>query len=676
MTNKRFLLLLLLMLCLCLYSPLMAQDNLNIISKQTGNTIELRWAPCNLGAWRHGNEFGYKLERITIFRDGKQLIPVETVVLAHSMRLKPLSDWERREDEKYFAIAGECIFGEKDAVLSTSPVGIYKNYQQEQNRFGFSLYCADMNKEVAEYMGLYYADQTAKKNEKYSYRITFAMPDSLYCDTARTFGYLADMVVNTQPEKPDVFFDKKGVDVMWKNNYGNTFIGYYVERSFDNKNFERLNEEPIAVTKSSRKNNYYTDTTAIATQSVYYRIVGVDSFSDESVPSASSSILNTKPISQYAEITTANPLTEGVELNWKFDAENEPGQVDGFKIYRAHSAETISNCIATVTDVNQRRFVDRHPLPDNYYYISVFNSSEEKYNPYPYYCLTIDSIPPDPPAAPTGFCDSLGRVWLSWQNPDTLDVIGFRLLRKNSEGESFLMLAPNMLTDTYYVDTVNLNTLSRHIYYSLKSVDARGNQSELSPTLKVERYDIVAPQPSMITNIEQNKNGVAISWNASVSKDVASYALLRCTSSAEVFDTLTIMPGGNNLTYLDKTAEPGCEYYYKVLTLDAFGNHSASKLKAIEIPGQKESDWQLKNTKTLNSITLKWSNKDASKPVDKVLIYRKTDDKPLHYYTMVKDADQFEDKNLVMGKHYAYRIRVVYTDATETQLSNEVKTEM
>lgn len=676
MTNKRFLLLLLLMLCLCLYSPLMAQDNLNIISKQTGNTIELRWAPTNLDAWRYGNVFGYKLERVTIYRDGSQLIPVETVVLSTALRIKPFSEWEKREDEKYFAIAGECIFGEQYPALSTSPVGIYKKYQQEQNKYGFALYCADMDKRVAEYMGLYYADKTAKPGERYSYRLTFAQPDSAHCDTARTYGALDSNPVDIFPAKPDVFYDKDHVQVTWKNNYSNHFVGYYVERSTDNKTFVRLNEEPIAVTKPSPKNNYYTDTTVAVSSNVYYRIVGVDSFSDESAPSESSAILNTKPISQYAEISSAKPLGNGVEISWRFDLGSETGAVDGFKIYRARSSETLSNCIATITDVDQRSFVDPRPLPDNYYYVSVFNGNEEKYNPYPYYCLTIDSIPPEPPAAPTGFCDSLGRVWLTWHNQDTSDVVGFRLLRKNSEGESFLMLAPDMLADTFYVDTINLNTLSRHIYYSLKSVDARGNQSDLSPSLKVERYDIIAPQPSMITSLDQNKNGVAISWNASVSKDAASYALLRSAASYDVFDTLAIISSGSGLTYLDKTAEPGCEYYYKVLTIDGFGNYSASKLKAVEIPGQKESDWQLRNTKTLNSITLKWSNKDAAKPVDKVLIYRKTDDKPLHYYAMVKDTDTFEDKNLVMGRHYAYRIRVVYTDATETQLSNEVKTEM
>lgn len=33
------------MLLLCAYAPLQAQDNLSVISKQSGGTIELRWAP-------------------------------------------------------------------------------------------------------------------------------------------------------------------------------------------------------------------------------------------------------------------------------------------------------------------------------------------------------------------------------------------------------------------------------------------------------------------------------------------------------------------------------------------------------------------------------------------------------------------------------------------------------
>ena len=239
----------------------------------------------------------------------------------------------------------------------------------------------------------------------------------------------------------------------------------------------------------------------------------------------------------------------------------------------------------------------------------------------------------------------------------------------------FLMHVPYMLTDTFYIDTISLKTLSPNVYYALISVDARGNQSDLSPTLAVARYDTIAPQPSMISDIQLNKNNVVVSWNRSVSRDVKSYLLLRRLSTAESFDTLAVV-AADVVLYEDKTAEPGLEYYYQVITRDGYGNFAASKLKAMEIPTPPEPEWKLQNTKSLNSITLKWSNKHATKQVDKILIYRKTDDKPLHYYTMVKNTDTFEDKNLVMGKHYAYRIRVVYTDATETQLSNEVESEM
>ena len=653
-----------------------AQNNLNIICKQNGNIIELRWAPNNLNAWRYGNNFGYKLERITIFRNGKQLIPVETVVLANPLTLKPLSEWEKNADDKYFSIAAECIFGEKNSVSGSSPVSIYKSYQQEQNKFGFALYSADMNKDVAEYMGLYFADKTVKKNEKYSYRLTFASPDSLYCDTARTLGELTDFWVKPQPEKPDVFFEKNSVQVIWKNSYDNKFVGYFVERSFDNNNFVRLNEEPIAVTKSSRKNNYYNDTTLTGSETVYYRIVGIDSFSDESTPSETSGVLNSLPITKFAEITSATSTPEGVKIDWKFDDETEIAHVTGYKVYRASSHDRVSDCLTTITDIKQKSFVDKHSLTDNYYFISVFNNSEEKYNPYPVYCQTIDSIPPVVPNAPQGRCDSLGRVYLTWQNPNPTDIAGFRLLRKNSEGENYVMLVPYMLTDTFYVDTINLNTLSRNIYYSLKSVDSRGNQSELSSDLRVQRYDKIAPQPSMISNLELNKNGVLVSWNKSVSKDVESYLLLRKLSKSLNFDTLKIISSEEKLSYLDKTAEPGLEYNYQIVTKDGFGNCSVSKQKTLEVPNLKETEWQLKNTKTLSSITLKWSNKSDTKQVDKVLIYRKIDDTPLHYYTVVKNANEFVDKNLVIGKKYSYRIRVVYTDATETQQSNEVKAEM
>lgn len=643
------------------------------ITKPGKNHIELRWAPLQYDVWQHGNTIGYNIERVTILRKGKLVEPPErTVITPSPIIVAPQSEWGKYEDDKYAMIAGECIFGESE-IEDTGflPIKAYKKRQDEERRIGFALFSADMSLTAAKLSGLYFKDSNIKPDEKYLYKIYFSQPDTAFADTACAFIGASEYQPLTAPEKPYSYCNKKGVIIWWQQSQTVKFIGYYVEKSSDNgRSYTRITENPIAVTSNDKI--YYTDTLANKNSNYKYRIVGVDSFGEESPVSEPVAAKMSIPLDQDPSFTQVEPVNNNsVALTWTYDPDAD---IKGFKIYRSKSTNSKKILIHSGNDPAQRSFTDRQPLNDNYYYLAVYNDISERLNPFPMYAQLIDSIPPAPPAPPSGYCDSLGIVHLTWHpHPDT-DVIGYRIHRSNSPEQNYIMCAKNMVADTFYIDTVNINTLTKNVYYKISAVDSRDNQSALSAVAIVPRYDIVPPIAPTFADITLQKGKVSITINPSPSDDVAKYIFYRKTPSASAFDTIATI-SATQLKYIDPTALPGEKYHYGIQAVDLSGLCSEISKQPFELPKGKDEEITLKKKIIENVLTLTW-NTTGNKPIDYVIIYKQNGEAPLRSFAQVKADNSFTDNTLRLGASCLYYIRLVYTDGTESPLSNEVKVQM
>ena len=655
-------------------STLQAQSpRLAVLSKPGKTCIELRWAPLSYEAWQHGIKNGYVIERSTILRNGKVLDPVERKTLTpNPIKVADKSEWSKYENDNYAMVAGECIFGEyEDAETNFLPLKAYKKRQDEERRFGFALYSADMSAVAAKLSGLYFKDETAKPNEKYLYKIYFANYDSLIHDTVSTFTGLSEYQPLYAPQKPYFYCSKSGVTLWWQTFSPQKFNSYYVEKSTDNgKTFTRISQNPIAVTGSERM--FYTDTLTENSANYQYRILGIDSFgevSPASQPVAVKMILPIETTPQFADIETVN--NNSVKMTWNFESEAE---ISGFKIYRSESPKKKKSLIFSGSDPLQRSFTDKSPMNDNYYFLSVYNDREEKLNPFPFYAQLIDSIPPAKPSKPNGYCDSLGRVFLCWNAQADSDVKGYRLFRSNSPDKNFMMCAPEMIVDTFYVDTINLNTLSQSVYYKINAVDSRDNQSELSEVVEIKRFDKISPVAPQFESIQSQKNKILVTLIPSPSKDVEKYLIFRKLAADKDFDTSAVLAAGQ-LTFLDANADDGETYHYGIQAVDNSGNKSEIVKKSFSTPQTKTAEIRLKKKVYENNVTLNWTTESRKQP-DYVIVYKKVNDKPLKTYSQISDCNTFTDKGLQIGDFYTYCVRMVYADGSESALSNEIKVEL
>jgi uncharacterized protein len=87
-------------------------DAIGVIVRPSADSITLRWAPVSVHHWMTANQYGYRVERFTLVRNGKVLRPVERKMLT-SAPLKPLPEaaWEKFVNNKYGMVAAQAIYG-------------------------------------------------------------------------------------------------------------------------------------------------------------------------------------------------------------------------------------------------------------------------------------------------------------------------------------------------------------------------------------------------------------------------------------------------------------------------------------------------------------------------------------------------------------------------------------
>ncbi|MDL2262994.1 hypothetical protein LJC11_05795, partial [Bacteroidales bacterium OttesenSCG-928-I21] len=534
-------------------------ENVQLLTRPAKqDSIMLRWAPTDKEVWSLGNQYGYVVERYTILRQGKQPSETERLQLTpEPLKPAPVEQWEKYEDDKFVVTAAECIFGEREPLPAVSPVAIAKQFQAEQNRFSFALYAVDQSVTAARLSGLYWVDKTAKANEKYLYTVHIALPDSLPNDTAFSFTGLSEHQPLTKPAKPTARWDNKKVFLSWEIFYlSHIYNTYIVEKSSDGNKYTRLSENAmvqLADPGISPEYAFWSDSLPDNNSKWHYRVRGINAFGETGPPSDAVVGQGTLPILSAPTVTNKEVIdNKEVRLSWEYPEEmNE--YITGFRLYRSNAPDGKKEKIHEITNGSVRTFTDKKPGLTNYYVLSVFNNSTEKFTPGHTYAELIDSIPPAPPVGLSGSIDSTGVVSLWWQKNTDSDINGYRVYRSNHPDFEFLLISPELVSDTYFTDSIQLKTLTKNVYYRIRAIDLRQNQSEFGSILELKRPDVIPPVSPVVQRIEEQKNGLLITWTNSSSADVVSHQIYRKASDESVFQLVANVDkkNENQSSYLD-----------------------------------------------------------------------------------------------------------------------------
>jgi len=234
-------------------------------------------------------------------------------------------------------------------------------------------------------------------------------------------------------------------------------------------------------------------------------------------------------------------------------------------------------------------------------------------------------------------------------------------------------LSDSVIRTNSFSDTITLQTLTRDVYYSVRSVDHVWNNSDFSKPALLKRPDKIAPVVPLVKAIYHTDSTVVLRWINSSSDDIASKKLIRRSSEGAI--ELRTFGGRDTIsTFVDAGAQAGMKYEYSLIVSDSSGNKSVLNFPEVNYSPRVRP--ALKNFTAApdlekRTITLKWDLPSA--PVDRVIIYKGKEGEAVRTFKTLNGVSTgYIDNQLYPGNTYVYRVKVYMKDGSESKIS-EVK---
>jgi fibronectin type 3 domain-containing protein len=664
----------LLFVTVCIQGQSISDDSILVKAKVYEDSVSLRWAPSNHVFWQKLNKTGYSIERYTILRDSVLLDEKPLTVLSPAIKVLPLDRWEQLIDiNDYAAVAAQAIYGSTFDLSNegSNDISTLVNVAKEQQtRFSFALFAADMSFKVAKYAGLGLSDANIKNNETYLYRIKAPTIDS--ADYQYGYIYVDARKLSQLPaiKSPDVKFGDGTAMLSWDiHKYKDFYSGYFIEKSYDSINFFKINDKPI-VSPYEQGNIYRkSDSLRANNEKVYYRILGIDMFGDLGEPSEVVAGKGKRVLTERAVLTGYEISKNSTLLKWTL-AEDQQQNIKGFYIER--SATEKGPFVRENYEIiykSLREYDVINSFNTSYYRIITKGLNDNEKKSFPILVQKVDSIPPVKPSEIKYITSSEGEVYLSWDANEEDDLLGYRIYRSNFANSEFSEITQSPVLETNFTDYIELKNLSKNIYYKLKAIDIRYNPSDFSDILVVKKPDFVLPTPPVLKNYEITNNGVKLYWEKSYSSDVAKYIIYRKSAFEDEWKILTEKSSLNNF-YLDASIAIDSIYYYKMVSVDSTDLKSkfSNSIKIKNISNQiVKLPNDLLNVKVdKNELTLSW---EVQKSVDyeRVILYKKISiDWPLNLYKIIAWEDGFFKEDLKGGE--SYYIQIEFFNGSRSEL--------
>lgn len=500
---------------------------------QKDGKIMLRWAVTTPLAWRKLNEYGYEVKRYTVTRNGSTLpSPIEKQL--GIFKPKPLDGWMPMiENNNNAAVMAQSIYGEAFDIEGMDHLSAIINLAEEQEqRFTWGLYAADQDYEVSQMAGLGYLDQEARINEKYVYKITALVPESLMkIKEGGVFIGLQDYEDLPKPlDLAVVFFDGKSM-LSWNYTIHNQiYNSYFVERSIDGVNFKGLNNLPLTTLNNGEKTDpmrmFYTDSISNG-QTYYYRIRGKTPFGELSPVSEVVSGKGEKKLPYVPHITSRYYEDDkAVLLEWEFMEEGNT-MITGFELNQSDNVDGTYKTVVKNIPPEARKVRYDSLMPTNYMTITAIGKNGSKRTSFPALIQPVDSVPPTKPKGLTGKVDSLGVVTLSWTANTEKDILGYRVFRGNNKDEEYSQITVSPHQGIMFYDSVSVKNLNSKVYYQIIAVDQRFNMSEPSEILELKKPDFIKPTQPVFKSYKIKEGKVHLTWANSSSEDVVKHEIYR-----------------------------------------------------------------------------------------------------------------------------------------------------
>jgi uncharacterized protein len=637
--------------------------------------IQLRWAVSTPMAWKQSNAHGFKVERLTVVRDGEMLSQPERVVLTSTpLKPQPLNNWQTlATSNNYAAVIAQALYGQDFNLSEQDAKGVSRFIalaQELEQRYLVSMYAADLCYPAALLAGWGLEDKTVKPGERYLYRVISAVPEkTLKIDMGTVYSSLADASTLPQPQELTAVFGDKSVMLTW--NYGmlsSVYNAYFLEKSVDGKNFIRLSDIPLANMNSkdgrAAERMFFTDSLKDNVSRVHYRLIGVTPFGEEGPASDTVKGEGKNRLIYVPHINRAVPDKEGVlTVEWEFDQKGN-SQLKGFDLQRSENVKGPYTSVIKNIDPARRAVTYDSLLASNYFVIAAVPKEGEPVLSFPVLVQPSDTIPPKAPTGLLGVVDSLGVVRLTWKANKEPDLYGYRIYRAQTKGEELVPLTDKAVIGNMWVDTVQISSLNSTVYYAVTALDKRYNQSPQSEAVALKKPEVVPPSAPVITGYKLTKQAIWLEFATGNEDNLAAIQVMRAERGSKEMKLLKAFTDSSIRSFKDSTVQADKFYSYQMFSVTTGGLRSApSPVVTVQAPayaGQtgNVTDFVAKFNRKTSSMEIRWKHNISN--IKQYDIYRNGGGKGFTLKKSVKGYEaQIEDTDIKPEVSYEYMLRVV-----------------
>lgn len=638
-----------------------------------GDSVLLRWVPSSFANWQLAHTNGYRITRFGLeeyLELSGQDLSGKGIVISENVKPLPKTDSTWNRLQRTIPAAG-FVFSSLHTPEKLNPDPKKRELQQNIT-YGFCMKVCDDNPDIAKAAGLFFVDRTAKKGQKYIYRIEVI--STKYVGVATADEKLS---VLTSVANPSGQFRNRTMRLTFDvERTREQYSGYIIERSDDSINFTRINSTLLSFVKSQyetdKKELVFEDSLSKNGKLYWYRVRGYSFFGMTGPPSAvvrgkGKEEWNASPIPD----TCYSPDNKKVVMEWTIPVLTGETQLKGVCVLRSDKVNGKYSAVAKLVSGNS--FTDTSAKFTNYYLLGAISSEGDTAFSFPFLAQLQDNTPPAVPENIVGVIDTTGVVRLSWNVVADENLKGYRVFRCNTLREEFVEVSDSVIHTTTFTDSITLQTLTRDVYYSVRSVDHVWNNSDFSKPAKLKRPDKIAPVTPLVKNIYHTDSTVVLRWINSSSDDVASKKLIRSAAGRSI--ELKTFNGRDTIsTFVDESAEAGVMYVYSLAVTDSANNQSVLNFPEMNFSPRVRP--ALKNFSAIPDlekrvIVLKWDL--PAQAVDRVIIYKGKEGEVIRSFkTLSGVTTTYIDNQLYAGNTYIYRVKVIMKDGSESRIS-EVK---
>lgn len=446
---------------------------------------------------------------------------------------------------------------------------------------------------------------------------------------------------------------EKGVRLYWSEN--EQFIAYHVETANTNEtDIQRLTNSPyFNQTKDSVNSDWLFD---IKLNDNYvpkkYRIAGFDVFGDSThySPWIIGFGKDRTPPSPVTNVQLNSQNPQHVQLTWDISEDKDRHNIE---IYYSNNSEKPDIKLGQFPpNLKQFSHNEASNIKPNYYWIFTTDTAGNSSAPFPYNMVTFDTIQPITPTIISAVMDSTGLIKLNWKSNPEEDINGYKIGVGRTSNSKPINLSETIQIDTFFTEKISPKQISGNLFYSVKSIDLKGNHSNWSDPIKIEIPDKIPPSFAVISSITPTEDGsIRIDIILPNDQDATNLAYRKIINST---DTTIWTTQPLNGQIIDVDVSPNKTYQYQIKVVDKALNESKTTISGTISPfPRKINTDNIKLIAEINKdrkINVSWDGLPGN--IKMIKFYKQSGVEP--FYEIAKFGP--DRKSLVTEKMPAYTV--------------------